>query len=219
MKKLLYITNIPAPYRQKRFNEMAKILPGFGFELEVLYMAKIEPNRKWEISKESYQYDYKVYKGVHPIIGNMFAHFNPGLLIRLLKNDYNVAVVGGMGSPTHWLAPFFIRGDKKQIMSIESNLFSVNRKKGIGFKVKKKLLQKADAYQVTGKPQIDYIKFFNKETASKKPFIKLPNLIDEDVFVDKVQNLRGNRKNLRKQFNVDDDMQMWVIPARLIEIK
>lgn len=218
MKKLLYITNIPAPYRQKRFNEMAKILPDFGFELEVLYMAKIEPNRKWEISKESYKYNYKIYKGIHPTIGGMFAHFNPGLLKRLLKDDYDVAIVGGMGSPTHWLAPFFIRGNKKQIMSIESNLFSVNRKKGIGYKIKRKLLQRADAYQVTGTPQIDYIKFFNKEAAGKA-FIKLPNLIDEDIFVNKVEELKKERNAIRESLNVDHNVQMWVLPARLIEIK
>lgn len=216
--KLLYITNIPALYRQKRFNTMSKIFPIYGIDFEVLYMAKIEPNRDWIIPADSYKYPYKFFKGIHPTIGNFYAHFNPELLFRLLKNDYDIAVVGGMASPTHWLAPFFINRKKKQIMSIESNLHSVNRTKGIGAWIKKFLLNKATAYQVTGEPQVEYIKFFNPK-ATSKTFIRMPNLIDEDVFVYQVKMLKENKEALRQKFNVNDEIQMWVLPARLIEIK
>lgn len=216
--KLLYITNIPAPYRQKRFNTMAEIFPTYGINIEVLYMAKIEPNRKWKIPDDSYNYEHKIYKGIHPVIGGFFAHFNPGLLFRLLKNDYDIAIIGGMASPTHWLAPYFISKNKLKIMSIESNLFSTERKSGFGAKLKSKLLNKANAYQVTGTPQIEYINFFT-DKASDKKFIKLPNLIDEEVFRDEVATLKAGKQELRKSFGVNDETQMWVLPARLIEIK
>lgn len=218
MKKLLYITNIPAPYRQKRFNTMSQIFPEYGIDFEVLYMDKIEPNRQWEISADSYNYNYKIFKGIHPTIGGFFAHFNPGLLFRLLKNDYDIAVVGGMASPTHWLAPFFISRKKFKIMSVESNLFSVTRKNGFGAWIKSALLNTADAYQVTGQPQIDYIHYFQPKAANKSN-IHLPNLIDDDVFTKQVDELRKNVDNLRSEFGVSPEEQMWVLPARLIEIK
>ncbi len=216
--KLLYITNIPALYRQKRFNTMAKIFPEYGIDFEVLYMAKIEPNREWVIPEDSYKYSHKFFKGIHPTIGGFFAHFNPSLLFRLLKNDYQIAIVGGMASPTHWLAPFFIGKNKKQVMSIESNLHSVERKTGFGAWLKKVLLGKATAYQVTGNPQIDYVNFFNSKAKNKK-FIRMPNLIDEDVFVNEVNELKKKKNVLRNEFGVDEVTQMWVLPARLIEIK
>ena len=216
--KLLYITNIPAPYRQKRFNAMAEIFPKYGIDFEVLYMAKIESNRQWMISDDSYNYPYKIFKGIHPTVGRFFAHLNPGLLLRLLKNDYDVAVVGGMASPTHWLSPFCILGHKLQIMSVESNLYSVNRKKGIGAKIKSFLLNKADAYQVTGEPQIEYITYFQPKAKNKK-FIRMPNLIDEEVFLEKVDKLKDQKESLRQEFGVLPGAQMWVIPARLIAIK
>lgn len=73
MKKLLYITNIPAPYRQKRYNLMQEIFPKNGIEFEVLYMAKIEPDRNWVIPPESFRYNYKIFNGIHPeIIGDTF---------------------------------------------------------------------------------------------------------------------------------------------------
>jgi glycosyltransferase involved in cell wall biosynthesis len=218
VKKLLYITNIPAPYRQKRFNKMAEIFPKYGIELEVLYMAKIEPDRKWIIPEDSYKYNYKIYKGIHPTIGNFFAHFNPGLLWRLRKKDYDIAIVGGMGSPTHWLAPFFIPKSKIQVMSIESNLHSVERTTGVGAKIKKLLLSKSSAYQVTGNPQKEYIEFFYPK-AREKQYITLPNLIDESVFRDEVAELRINRSKLRDEFGVGSQEQMWVLPARLIPLK
>ncbi|MBS1549838.1 MAG: glycosyltransferase family 4 protein [Bacteroidetes bacterium] len=218
MKKLLYITNIPAPYRQKRFNLMQEIFPKYGIDFEVLYMAKIEPDRKWVIPEDSYQYNYKIFKGIHPVIGGFFAHFNPGLLFRLLKKDYDIAIVGGMSNPTLWLAPFFIRGKKIKVMSVESNLHSTARKSGFGAKLKKTLLNKADAYQTTGNPQIKYIQFFSEKAKSKK-YVRLPNLIDEEVFRDKVAVLRIKKEELREIFKVSADDQMWVLPARLIEIK
>src|SRR5690606_32042033 len=218
MKKLLYITNIPTPYRQKRFNLMQEIFPKFGIEIEVLYMARIEANRKWEIPDDSFKYDYKIYPGIHPSIGGFFSHFNPGLLFRLLKNDYQIAIIGGMASPTHWLAPFFVSKRKLQIMSVESNLYSVVRKKGIAAAFKRLLLDKADGYQITGTPQIDYIQYFS-EKSQAKAYIKLPNLIDEQVFRDDVANLKRNKNELRSHFGVEENTQMWVLPARLIEIK
>jgi glycosyltransferase involved in cell wall biosynthesis len=218
MKKLLYITNIPAPYRQKRFNLMQEIFPKYGLEFEVLYMAEIEPDRKWLIPKDSYKYNYKIFKGIHPTVGGFFAHFNPGLLMRLLKNDYEIAIVGGMASPTHWLAPFFISNKKIKVMSVESNMHSTIRKKGFGAMLKRILFNTADAFQVTGAPQIEYIKFFSKRAENKK-FIKMPNLVDEEVFRDKVAVLRANQIDLRESFGVDDNTQMWVLPARLISIK
>lgn len=216
--KLLYITNIPTPYRQKRFNTMAQIFPEYGIDFEVLYMAKIEPNRKWSISDDSYNYKYKIFKGIHPTIGRFFMHFNPGLLFRLLRNDYNMAVIGGMASPTHWLAPFFISRRKFKIMSIESNLYSVAGTRGIRAKIKSVLLNKADAYQVTGDPQIEYINYFHPKAKQKK-FIRMPNLIDDDVFVKKVDKLKEKKDFLRVEFGVSPEEQMWVIPSRLIKIK
>jgi glycosyltransferase involved in cell wall biosynthesis len=197
---------------------MAEIFPKYGIDFEVLYMAKIEPNRQWIIPGDSYLYKYKIFKGIHPTIGNFFAHFNPGLLLRLLKNDYDLAVVGGMASPTHWLAPLFIGKKKVQIMSIESNLQSVKRKKGVGAWIKNKLLAMTDAYQVTGSPQIEYIKHFYPDSTSKT-FVTLPNLIDDDVFVSSVDELRKDREGLRQSFGVNPEEKMWLIPARLIDIK
>jgi len=103
-------------------------------------------------------------------------------------------------------------------MSIESNLLSVQRKSGIGAWLKRKMLKKATAYQVTGTPQIEYIKYFYKN-AEKKTFIKLPNLIDENIFKKKVEELRDNRDKIRLRYNLREETQVWVLPAQLVPRK
>lgn len=218
MKKMLYVTNIPAPYRQKRYNLMAEIFPQYDITFEVLYMAETEKNRNWIISDESYKYEYKIYKGIHPTIGNMFAHFNPGLLLKLWKGKYDIVVIGGVGSPTHILSPFVIPRSITKVMSIESNMFSVSRKKGIGAILKKIIFKKVDAYQVTGNPQKKYIKFFYPK-AKNKMFIKLPNLIDEKIYKERVKELRKSKDQLRLELNVKKNIQVWILPAQLIDKK
>ena len=47
--KLIYITNIPAPYRIKRFNSMVPIFREEGIEFEVWFLAENEKNRNWKI--------------------------------------------------------------------------------------------------------------------------------------------------------------------------
>ena len=218
--KLLYLTNIPAPYRQKRFNVMAEVFPKYGIDFEVLYMAKIEPDRNWIVPENSYHYRYKIFNGFHPTIGKFYAHFNPSLLYRLMKRDYDIIVIGGMANPTLWLAPYFVPSFVKKIMSIETNLKGNTKKHGLVKAIKGVLLGKADAYQITGKPQKEYISYFSNSSVSKK-FITLPNLIDGNFFIEEVDRYRkgGHATKMKMKLGVRDDMQIWIVPSRLVANK
>lgn len=219
MKNILIITNIPAPYRQKMFNSMSNIFTLLGLSLKVLYMAKKEPNRKWKIKQETYQYHYKFYWGLHPIIGNMFAHFNPGLLLRLIfKRDYQAVILGGMASPTHWLVPFFVKRNAKKFMWVESNLTSVKRTKGLSYRLKNLLLSKQDGFVITGNPQKEYIRYFLPEIGERFFFI-LPNIIDESLFYHGIRKIRKDKHQILEEAGVSEDCQMWILPGQFIEKK
>lgn len=207
--KLLYLTNIPAPYRIKRFNDMALIFKKRDIDVEVLFMSDVEPDRKWNVDYESMRFEYKVWPGVHPQIGNMFAHYNPTLLKRLSRNDYDAIVVGGMSCPTLWFAKWHINSSAKKIMSVETNLMGDTVKTGIKKFVKKRLLKGYDAYQVTGNPQREYVEFFNPE-AKTNSFITLPNLIDPNVFNPSVIPVEKNT------YDFPDNKMLCVIPARIV---
>lgn len=84
--KVLYLTNIPVPYRIKMFNEMAKFC-----DLTVLYERKCSSNRDdtW-INSETMQYKYEYLGGIAVGGENAFS-------FRILKKifaGYEVIVIG-----------------------------------------------------------------------------------------------------------------------------
>ena len=80
--------------------------------------------------------------------------------------------------------------------------------------LKRILLKRCNAFQVTGELQRKYINFFYPES-NEKPHIVLPNIIDEDLFVHELDKLRKETFSLRGNLGIDDNTQMWIIPARL----
>ncbi|MCT4597318.1 MAG: glycosyltransferase family 4 protein [Vallitalea sp.] len=181
-------------------------------------MSQSEPNRSWVVGEDTFKYNYTVYKGIHPTIKGFFAHFNPGLLRRLMRPDYDIVVIGGMANPTLWLSPFFVQEHALKIMSIESNLDSSKRNSGIGAWIKYKLLKTAEVFQITGTRQDKYINHFYKD-GGNIPRIVLPNLIESSLYVEKVANLRLNKCLVKKELNIDTNEKVWILPARLIKIK
>lgn len=202
--KLLYLTNIPAPYRIKRFNDLNTIMRDKGINLEVAFMSETEPDRNWIVDYKSMHFNYQIWPGIHPSIGGFYAHFNPTLLLRLLKHDYDYIVVAGMACPTLWIAKLFIPKSVKKIMSVESNLMGNTTKTGLKYWVKKILLRGYEAYQITGQPQREYIEYFS---GTHEHYIILPNLIDSNVY-----NYHRSGERLSNDLSI-------IIPARLVSYK
>lgn len=218
--KLLYLTNIPAPYRTVRFNTMHELFTKFDIEFEVLFMGEIEPDRTWIINWNEMKYNYKIFNNILPRNLFPYSYFNPSLLKRLKKNDYDILIIGGIHCPTLILAPYFANKKAVKIISVESNLLSSTVKKGklISF-IKKIILNQADAYQVTGELQKEYIQYYSP-SARNKPYIKLRNLIDGRFYAESVIKYRDSEsQTLRKSLSIKDNEQMWIMPIRLIPIK
>src|SRR5690554_3003527 len=100
---LYWVTNIPTPYRNHRYEKMAEIFPSYNIDFKVLYMAWTEPNRHWEFRPDDFNYEYEVFRGLHPEVGGMYCHINPGLWARLMTSPRDMVVVGGYASPSHWI--------------------------------------------------------------------------------------------------------------------
>jgi len=213
--KILIIKNIPSPYRNKLFNTLSQVLKEKEADLEVWYLANREPNRKWILSKNDFNYNHRYFWGLHPRISNMYAHFNPGIYLKLLFAKPDVIIIGGFGAPTLWFIPFFVKKRTSLLLWIETNNYRSLRNKGIAHFFKTWLISKYQNFVVPGQRAVDYINQRHNSTRNVR-FFKLPNLIDETIFNIGVSDIRKNHlESTRMKYGVVGNKQIWFCPARL----
>jgi glycosyltransferase involved in cell wall biosynthesis len=217
-----WVTNIPTPYRNHLHERMAEIFPRHGLDVTVHFMAWSEPDRHWQFEPADLAYPHRVHRGIHPRLGSIDLHFNPGLLAGLARSPADVLVVGGWFSPSHILAPYLagrLAGSRPfRFLYSESHALSVKRHSGPAHALKSRIVARYDGYIVPGDPQRAYLELLDP-AAVRRPFVKLPNLIDEAIYVERVGVERGRREALRRSLDVADDRQLWLCPARLEPFK
>ena len=120
--KVLYITNVPAPYRVEFFNELSKLC-----QLTVVYESRKskERNADWTALADD-GYESVFLRGLSV---RADARCCPGILKYIKRDKYDVIVVGGYATPTAMLAisklrrkkiPFFLNADGGFIPENES---------------------------------------------------------------------------------------------------
>jgi glycosyltransferase involved in cell wall biosynthesis len=219
--RLLWVKNIPSPYRNHRFERMLRIFPDYGIDFEVHFMSWEEPDRFWRFTPEEIRYPNRFHRGVQlrPIkwFGSGF-HINPGLLRAVRRERYDILVVGGYASPSAALAPFLAPRGTVMLVENESNLSSSKWTRGAAGRIKAAILRCYDGYIIPGPRSRELTEYLLPEAADR-PFLTFPNLIDKDVWGDGVAAERGQRNAIRRELAVDDATALWVCPARLEEFK
>lgn len=216
--KIHWLHNIPSPYRNHRFELMSEVFPALGIEFEVLFMAWTEPDRHWKFRPQDLRYPWSLHQGVQIRGIGDGAHFNPGLLRRLRRDEPQMIVVGGWSAPTTALAPFVTGRRTVKVMESESNFESMRWGGSILRRLKGAIVRRFDAYIVPGPRARALIEWLSPE-AARKPFVEFPNLVNEAVFVEGVDHARTRRGALRRELGVSPDEALWVCPARLEEFK
>lgn len=150
--KVLFMTNIPSPYRVDFFNELGK-----QCELTVLFETKSAKSRDEAWLADNIQNFKAVFlKGIRTGEAEAFC---PGVLKFLSKKKYDIIVVGMYSSPTGMLAiesmrlrgiPFFLSSDGGM------------KKADSGFKYqfKKHFISAASAWLSTGKVTTEYLTYY-----------------------------------------------------------
>ena len=148
MHKIAYVTNIPTPYRDFRFKKLADLLKDINGTLKVHYMGETEHGRNWNLDELCNGYEFKIHRNLGFSFGKVDnVYFNPSLLFDLWKDNYDIIIVGGISSPTHFLSGFLPYKAMK-ILSVESNLDSIRFDNFFINTYKKIILNRFDKYQV-----------------------------------------------------------------------
>ena len=140
--KVLFITNLPAPYKVDFFNALSRYC-----EVVVLYERQTAANREkaWK-AQETAKFEYHFLRGVR--FGPELA-FCPSVIRHLRKNTYDFIVVSGYASPTSILANLYLKKKKKPFfIGIDGCL--ERRESPRKYKLKRKLLSNAQGVIVPG---------------------------------------------------------------------
>lgn len=216
--KLFWVTNIPTPYRNHRYNTMQEIFPEYGIDFEVQYMSWTSPGRFWKIDTNDMKHPYRMHRGLLYKARRFPFRINPSLYWHVRRARPDIVVIGGYASPSHWLSTLSAHPDSIRLLSVESNLESNNRDYNLAMRFKRWLTEKHEGYVITGPRSRKLLEHISPEV-SDRPFVTLPNLIDKNLYGDEVQRRRENRKELRARLKVDEATQLWMCPARLETFK
>jgi glycosyltransferase involved in cell wall biosynthesis len=91
MNKYIFLTNIPTPYRNSFYNDLAE----YGFDFKVFYMRKTEGDRNWNINNEDIKHDFYIDRGLYKMFGRFHLHINPKLIFKILKDKKSELIIGG----------------------------------------------------------------------------------------------------------------------------
>jgi glycosyltransferase involved in cell wall biosynthesis len=187
--KVLYITNIPAPYRIDFWNELGKYC-----DLTIWFESKNESNREWQIKNLGNNFKYKFLKGF--TVG-LDKHVNISIIHELTKEKFDIYILGSYSSPTEMMAlqwlkfkgiPFILNSDGGFIKGNENFLIK---------KMKKHFISSASYWLSSGTNCSLYLEYYGakKERIYEYPFSSVTFSHDELRLLSKEEEEKIKKKN------------------------
>ena len=190
--KILYIVNIPSPYRVSFFNELGKFC-----DLTVLFERKSSDEREasW------HDYNFESFEGIF-LRGIKFRKNQAISLdfIKYIKNrKYDHIIVGGYATPTGALVINYLKIKKVPfILNIDGGMIKEKENKLVE-SIKKHYISSASNWLSTGKVSSNYLEYYGakQENIHVYPFTALKN---EDL-INKPMNL-SHKRELQKEYQL-----------------
>ena len=184
-EKVIFFTNIIAPYRVNLFNNLEELRKGTRFDFEVYFMRRTESNRNWTINMEDLNFKYKIGNGFYLPVKNYFFHFNPNLLLKVIRSKKEI-ILGASWNNSNVLFLALLKsiGLIKNRLSVWSEANYLTKESQQKNKIRDKLrnwfFSKIDGnFIIPGKMSEISFEQWNIPTRN---IILLPNLISNEIF-------------------------------------
>lgn len=191
--KILFLTNIPSPYRVDFFNELGK-----QWDLTVVFEGKTatDRNENWK-NKDNFKFNTIFLKGIR-IKADQFLCLN---VIKVLKKKWDKIVICGYSSPTTMLAIQYLKL-KKIPFYIEVDGGLIKQDSWLKYKVKKHFISSAIGWFSSGKETTKYLVHYG---ADKNKIIEYPftSLKGKDIL--KQVPTEQEKLILRKELNLREN--------------
>ena len=215
---LAILTNIPTPYRIHFNNSLAELLSAHSVSLEVVFMARVELGRTWKFDQRSWRFNYRFLPGWHPLIGGRIFHFNPTYALDLLARPPDwMLVAGSWFLPTVRISTAIARLTKtRTFFWSESNLAYVEHDSPLANRMRGWVMDSFDGYAVPGCWAREYVLHY-APSATQKPQLELPNVVDERLFRDSVLERRKRRQELLVKWHLEERHRPILFTAARLE--
>lgn len=207
--ELLVVTNIPSPYRLHEFGSLRAALEARGCGLRVCFMAGTERDRNWRFDTADARFPHRLARGptLYPA-EDIPIHVKPGVWLDILRSNPAWLLLGGMWYQPAVIASIFAHRSRTRVLFW--NETSASPRKGLSERARRLVLDRPEGFVVPGETALAWVRRF-----SAAPVLHLANFVDENLFRDRVDELRSDQANLRKKwgYRTDDIVFLW--PARL----
>jgi len=195
MKRVLFLTNFPSPYRVHFFDELSKYM-----DVTVLFSDRVEDikhrNAEWfEAGEGRY----------HPVQLTRVATVGEENLcldvIPWLKKGFDAIIIGGYSSPTAILAMAYMRLHKIPFyMEVDGGLIRPDSK--LKYEIKKRLVTLPNAWISSGRFTTKYLAHYGAEE-SKIQYYPFSSLWERDIPAD--IPTREEKQQLRQKLGLQED--------------
>lgn len=201
MKRVLFLTNYPSPYRVHFFDELGKYM-----DVTVLYSDRVEDmkhrNAQWF---EEGEHGFQAVRLTPKLrVGRRYLCFD---VIPWLKKQYDAIVVCGYSSPTAVLAMAWLRLHRIPFyMEVDGGLIRQDSK--LKHFVKKSLVCMANQWLSTGTHTTKYLVHYGakEENVTHYPF---SSLYERDIL--EVPVTREEKRELRRELEIPEENMLLVI--------
>lgn len=218
---LLFITNIPSPYRLHELEYLGRELQTRNIALDVRFMDVSEPGRYWTFESEKWSFTHKVEPGLRLYVRGMPLLFNPGLVADVWRCSPRWLLLGGSWQiPTILLLSLLmsLRSQTTRVLFWNESTFDCQQilSHGVGLVFKRWAFRRYTGFVVPGRKAAQYV---HSLACREIPILHLPNVVDEQLYHDRVHQLRAGDRALRLHYGLHEDEVVFFWPARLHPVK
>ena len=192
--RVLFLTNIPSPYRVDFFNELGKLC-----ELTVVFEREsaADRNANWKSDKPKY-YEEIFLKGINI---SQDKAFSLSIVKFLDKNKFDVFIIGGYATPTAMLAIEILKSKRIPfILNCDGGIIKNDAR--LKYKIKKHFISSASSWLSTGENTTQYLLHYGakKGNINVYPFTSLKS---EDILEEILT--KEQKQCIRKELDIKEE--------------
>jgi glycosyltransferase involved in cell wall biosynthesis len=228
MLKIAIIAKFPIHYHAPLYKEIGKlhnienvVLFCDDSRVKPVYVDDFKTTINWDVPLID-GYSYKFLRNYsRKVIKGFFSYINPGLLIDIFKNKYDVIIIQGYDNLSCWLALFAAKLARIKVIwrgeaTLRGNENSYFWKKFLKKIVLSRFFNVFNAVMYSCSGNKNYLKFYG---VSESKLFPIPCAVNNSFFQSERMKYLGKENKIRKELGIREDDFVVLFSARFVSLK